>query len=846
MSFTEIRVGIIARQGGIVPLVALVRDGSPDDQAAAAKALRNFALDFETDYAKKIVEEGGIAPLISLVRDGSDEGKTAAAEMLRILAIVDYEVEIAKEDGITPLIALVRDGSAEGKQKAAGALMHLARKNDENKILIGREDVIGDLIVLLRHGTDLAKDAAAGALSYLFLSEEKPSADVTNTNIRVMIVRKGGIDPLYALIRDGRYKSRAASLLLTLASDDDIAAKIATKERLQGVQQAYEHETSDLATGLLRSLFKRLNAYKIKIAVDGGISPLIALLRDGAAEGRIKAAQTLKNLAQDSDDNRIMIAREGGIALMITLIREGSADDKINAVSVLMKLAANAENRVKIVTEGSGVVEETLKHETDDEVKAALGWLIVDVIVQERRSISSWITLLDYGIAKHKTKAAQELMLLASDGDNIVAIAKEGGIDPLSKLTYYGSAQGKASAVRALLYLASDADNRAMMITGLALDKLCMAYEHEAEGDVKNMLDTLIEKMIADENFSFDGEYDIDPLIRALRDGNVDNQSEAAKLLQKQIAYNERKSFTFVRKGGVPLLISLVRDGTAESKTAAARALRYLARYNSNTIGRDGGIAPLISLLRDDIFGTAEGKTEAIRALHELSSRYSENTGKYNRNTIVKEDGISPLIALVCEEEGSTTTEDKVIAAKVLSSIALDNKHMIYSYDLHMLNRAYENQSDERFKKVLGFLITDLVHNQVEVAVEAGVYHVIALVRYGFNAECKIKAARALRILVKEGSRRESHATAKAIADWRGIAPLAALVREGTAEGKTEAAETLDIIATNAYKNDGIIAEIDREGLEDIYVDYQHETDENLKRALGRLFSTLNYKRHQK
>mmetsp|Transcript_26312 Transcript_26312/g.44399 ORF Transcript_26312/g.44399 Transcript_26312/m.44399 type:complete len:128 (+) Transcript_26312:20-403(+) len=103
----------------------------------------------------------------------------------------------------------------------------------------------------------------------------------------------------------------------------------------------------------------------------------------------------------------LLKAELGGIAVMIMLIREGSADDMMNAINVLMNLAANADNRIKIVTEGSVVVEEMLKKN--------LGWFILNVIVQEGSSISSWITLLEFGIADHETKAAKALLLLASD-----------------------------------------------------------------------------------------------------------------------------------------------------------------------------------------------------------------------------------------------------------------------------------------------------------------------------------------------------------------------------------------------------------------------------------------------
>lgn len=110
------------------------------------------------------------------------------------------------------------------------------------------------------------------------------------------------------------------------------------------------------------------------------------------------------------------------------------------------------------------------------------------------------------------------------------------------------------------------------------------------------------------------------------------------------------------------------------------------------------------------------------------------------------------------------------------------------------MNRASENESDEKLKKELGYLITHLVRNQVEVALEAGIVHVISLVRGGFNAECKISGI----LVEKVGSSSVRRTIARDIAGWGGIAPLAAMVHESTAEGKTEAARTLMILANNA------------------------------------------------
>ncbi len=55
----------------IPSLVALMRDGTEEQKADAAEALRNLACN-DADCVS-IAGAGGIAPLVALVRDGTDK-----------------------------------------------------------------------------------------------------------------------------------------------------------------------------------------------------------------------------------------------------------------------------------------------------------------------------------------------------------------------------------------------------------------------------------------------------------------------------------------------------------------------------------------------------------------------------------------------------------------------------------------------------------------------------------------------------------------------------------------------------------------------------------------------------
>jgi molybdopterin-guanine dinucleotide biosynthesis protein len=65
--------------------VELLRGGSGEGKAKAAKALRSLALNKDVKVAA--VAAGALPPLVELLRVGSDEGRAKAAATLRVISI---------------------------------------------------------------------------------------------------------------------------------------------------------------------------------------------------------------------------------------------------------------------------------------------------------------------------------------------------------------------------------------------------------------------------------------------------------------------------------------------------------------------------------------------------------------------------------------------------------------------------------------------------------------------------------------------------------------------------------------------------------------------------------------
>merc|ERR1712196_69020 len=99
------------------------------------------------------------------------------------------------------------------------------------------------------------------------------------------------------------------------------------------------------------------------MGTEGGISALIALLRDGTPEAQEKAAGALSNLACNVE-NQVRIAAEGGIVALLALLRDGTPEAKEQAAGALCHLADEYDEiQVQITEEGLDIICEADEEE---------------------------------------------------------------------------------------------------------------------------------------------------------------------------------------------------------------------------------------------------------------------------------------------------------------------------------------------------------------------------------------------------------------------------------------------------------------------------------------------------
>lgn len=178
----------IARAGGIESLVALLRDGTPVQQACASLALQMLAF-HDSENKQRIADAGGIDPLVALVRDGTD----AAAALGNLAVNHANRVAIAAAGGIERLTALLQHGSTRARTDAAAALNNLAL-DDANRTAIAEAGAIEGLVELARDApTDEARQHATDALKMLVLHNDANLVAVSKAACRAGLGADGFI-----------------------------------------------------------------------------------------------------------------------------------------------------------------------------------------------------------------------------------------------------------------------------------------------------------------------------------------------------------------------------------------------------------------------------------------------------------------------------------------------------------------------------------------------------------------------------------------------------------------------------------------------------------------------------
>ncbi|KAF2324782.1 hypothetical protein GH714_016773 [Hevea brasiliensis] len=241
---------LIAKNGGIAPLVQILSYPDSKIQENSVTALLNLSID-ETNK-RLIAKEGAIPAIIEVLQNGSREARENSAAALFSLSMLDEnKVTVGLSNGIPPLVDLLQNGTARGKKDAATALFNLSL-NNSNKARAIDAGIVPPLLQLLK---DKNLGMVDEALSILLLLVSHPEG-------RSEIGQLSFIEILVEFIKEGTPKNKecATSVLLELGSNNSsfilAALQYGVYEHLVEVKTSGTNRAQRKANALLQLMTK--------------------------------------------------------------------------------------------------------------------------------------------------------------------------------------------------------------------------------------------------------------------------------------------------------------------------------------------------------------------------------------------------------------------------------------------------------------------------------------------------------------------------------------------------------------------------------------------------------------
>ncbi|KAG6386153.1 hypothetical protein SASPL_155044 [Salvia splendens] len=126
--------------------IAILCSGSLDDRADAAASLVSLARDNDR-YGSLIIEEGGVVPLLKLLKEGRMEGQEHAARAIGLLGRDPESVEIIVNAGVCQVVAkILKEGHMKVQIVVAWALSELAANHRKCQDPFAQHNVIRLLV----------------------------------------------------------------------------------------------------------------------------------------------------------------------------------------------------------------------------------------------------------------------------------------------------------------------------------------------------------------------------------------------------------------------------------------------------------------------------------------------------------------------------------------------------------------------------------------------------------------------------------------------------------------------------------------------------------------------------
>ncbi|KAK3006635.1 hypothetical protein RJ639_016413 [Escallonia herrerae] len=439
-------------------IAILYTTGSLDDRSDAAASLVSLARDNDR-YGKLIIEEGGVGPLLKLVKEGKPEGQENAARAIGLLGRDPESVEYMIHAGVCSVFAkILKEGNMKVQAVVAWAVSELAGHYPKCQDLFAQHNIIRLLV---------------GLLAFETVQEHSKYAITSNKGTLIQAVVLASNNSNANKVNEDDEKPRemlhplgvkqANRLHAVVAST--MAMKTQTKPPSQQQSNGANHNTSAKQNHVHHQQSPSLSGASVKGRELEGA--------DTKAYIKAMSARALWQLAKGNSPICHSITESRALLCFAVLLEKGPQDVQYNSAMALMEITAvaaqDADLRRAAFKPNSpackAVVDQVLKiiDKADSELLVpcvkVIGYLARTFRATETRIISPLVRLLDEREAEISREASIALTHFACTDnflhdDHSKAIISAGGAKHLIQLVYFGEQIVQSPALILLCYIA--------------------------------------------------------------------------------------------------------------------------------------------------------------------------------------------------------------------------------------------------------------------------------------------------------------------------------------------------------------------------------------------------------
>lgn len=456
--------------------IATLYTGSLEDRSDAAASLVSLARDNDR-YGKLIIEEGGVLPLLKLIKEGKIDGQENAAKAIGLLGRDPESVEHMIHAGVCTVFGkILKEGPMKVQAVVAWAVSELVANYPKCQDLFAQHNIIRLLVSHLAFETvqEHSKYAITSIKAATIHAIVMASNNNPNTK-NLSQVHDEDDKQFYSQISHplvNKSPSQMHNLVTTTMAMRSQSKPL--QPQGNGSTQISSHPTSSNQDNVKQNLQVHQPQHQQNVSLPGaGLKGRET--EDPATKAYMKAmsARALWHLSKENSAICRSITESRALLCFAVLLEKGPDDVKYNSAMALMEITAVAEKDAELRRSAfkpnspacKAVVDQMLmliEREDPDLLipcVKAIGNLARTFRATETRIIAPLVQLLDEREAEVCKEASIALTKFAcSDNylhlDHSKAIISAGGAKHLIQLVYFGEQIVQISALALLCYIA--------------------------------------------------------------------------------------------------------------------------------------------------------------------------------------------------------------------------------------------------------------------------------------------------------------------------------------------------------------------------------------------------------